>query len=302
MRITGFSVVKAAGVVVVLMGVVALAVVAAPYVYGQSSTRRTPLTQEIRTHLIGGPYVGVTVRDADSADVERAKLPSASGAVVEEVRVDSPAAKAGVQAGDVITRFDGERVRSARHFDRLVTETPEGRAVEMTVVRAGENVNMTVTPEASPSPFALESLRGLRNFELRTIPELRNFELRMPEHFTVMAPRLEGDLFAHLLSSGRLGVGVQDLTDQLAEYFGAKEGVLVTSVEDDTPAKTAGLQAGDVITKVNGEAVRTSSELRRQLDRASGEVTITLIRERREQTVKAQIRETERRAPRRIVR
>lgn len=303
MRIPGSSVVKAAGAAVVLMGVVALAVVAAPHVYGQSSTRRAPLTTEIRTHLLGGPYVGVTVRDADSADVERAKLPSAAGAVVEEVRVESPAAKAGVQAGDVITRFDGERVRGARHFDRLVTETPEGRTVEMTVVRAGENVNMTVTPEASPGAFGLESLRGLRNLDLHVNPDLRDFQLHMPENFTVTMPRFEGTMLQGMLTTrSRLGVGVQDLTDQLAEYFGATEGVLVTSVEDDTPAKAAGLQAGDVITKVNGEAVRTSAELRRLLGRASGDVTITLIRERREQTVTAKITEAERRAPRRIIR
>lgn len=301
MRFTGF-VVKTAGVLVVLMGLVALAVVAAPYVYGQSTVRRAPMT-ELRTQMLGGSYIGVTVRDADSADAERAKLPQATGAVIEEVRGESPASTAGLRAGDVITRFDGERVRSARHFERLVAETPDGRQVEMTVARAGETVNTKVTPEAAPSLMALDSLRGLRGFDLHAIPELRDLELRMPESFTVTVPRIDADGLPRLMTMrGRLGVGVQDMTDQLGEYFGAAEGVLVTSVEDETPAKTAGLRAGDVITKIDGEPVRTAGELRRRLDRASGEVALTIVRERREQVVKVEISERDRQAVRRIVR
>jgi serine protease Do len=261
-----------------------------------------PLT-ELRTQILGGSYVGLTVRDAEAADVERAGLPQAAGAVVEEVRGDSPAARAGLRAGDVITQFDGERVRSARHFDRLVSETPDGREVGITVVRSGETVALKVTPEEAPSVVALESLRGLRDLELRSIPELRDFEFRMPENFTVTVPRIEVDSLPRIVTMrGRLGVGVQEMTDQLAEYFGAAGGVLVTSVEDETPAKAAGLKAGDVITKINGEAVGTASELRRRLDQASGEVTITLIRDRREQTITADLGERESRTVRRIIR
>ncbi len=310
MKIPGFRIVKFAGVFVVLMGVAALAVVAAQerprrgvYVSGQS-VRSEPLTA-LRTQLLGGSYIGVSVRDTDSADVSRAGLPQAAGAVVEEVRGDSPAAKAGLRAGDVIVRFDGERVRSARHFERLVTETPDGREVDMTVVRAGDNVDMKVTPEAAPSIVALESLRGLRDldFNLRSIPELRNFEFHMPEDLTVTVPHIELDSLPRVITMrGRLGVGIQDMTDQLAGYFGAEDGVLVTSVEDETPAMAAGLKAGDVITKVNGEAVTSSSELRRRLDRAEGEVTITLIRDRKEQTVTADLGERERQTIRRIIR
>lgn len=303
MRFTGF-VVKTVGVLVVLMGVAALALVAAPYVYGQSTAaRRVAPMAELRTHVWGGSYIGVTVRDAEAADAERAKLPQATGAVVDEVRADSPAATAGLRAGDVITRFDGERVRSARHFERLVAETPDGRQVEMTVARAGETVNTKVTPEAAPSLMALDSLRGLRDFNVHAIPELRDFELRMPEHFTVTVPRFDADSLPRLLTMrGRLGVGVQEMTDQLAQYFGATDGVLVTSVDDDTPAKAAGLRAGDVITKINNEPVRTTSELRRRLDSATGEVAVTIMRDRREETVKVTLSDEEREAVRRIVR
>jgi len=308
MKIPGFGIVKILGVTVVLLGVAAFAVLAAQqerprsnvYVYGQS---RPETLQGLRT-LLGGSYVGVTVRDVEASDVERAGLPGPAGVVVEEVRADSPASTAGLRAGDVIVSFDGERVRSARHFERLVSETPEGREVAVSLVRGSERLELSVTPEAAPSIMALDSLRGLRGLELRSMPELRNFRLEVPEDLAVTVPRIDVEGLSGrivTLMRGRLGVGVQEMTDQLAEYFGAGEGVLVTSVEDETPAKAAGLQAGDVITRIDGEPVRTSSELRRRLDRASGEITITLIRDRKEIEVKADVGERDQ-VVRRIIR
>jgi len=311
MKIPGFSLMRFTGVVAVLVGVAALAVLAAQqdtprrgvYVYGQSG--QSPRVG-LRTQLLGGSYVGVTVRDVDASDVERAKLPRATGVVVEEVRSDSPAAAAGLRAGDVILSFDGERVRSARHFERLVSETPEGRQVSIALVRGTESIDLNVTPEAAPSILALDSLRALRDLDVRSMPELRDFRMVVPEDLHITVPRIEGleGLTGPrvVIMRGRLGVGVQEMTDQLAEYFGATDGVLVTSVDDDTPAKAAGLQAGDVITRVNGEAVRSAADLRRRLDRASGEVTITLIRDRKEIEVKATLGERDSETVRRIIR
>lgn len=301
MKFPGTSLLRIAGVIVVLLGVAAMAAVTAPFVYGQSRSRAP--VKALQMQMLGGSYIGVSVRDTDAADVERAKLQQATGAVIEEVRGDSPAAKAGLRAGDVITSFDGERVRSARHFERLVADTPDGREVAITVVRAGANVNLRIAPEAGPSAFAFtDSLRSsLRGLDVH-VPEMRDFELHMPDDLAVTLPRMDVNprLSYSILTRGRLGVGIQDLTDQLAEYFGATGGVLVTSVDDETPAKTAGLKAGDVITKVDDEEVRTTAELRRRLDRAEGEVTLTIIRDRREQTIKADLGEA--RHVRRIVR
>jgi serine protease Do len=280
---------KFVGAIVVLLGVAALAIVAAPLVLHGQTVRRAPAI-DVQTRLFGGPHIGVAVRDADAADLRRANLPEVTGAVVDEVRTDSPAADAGLRAGDVITRFDGERVRSARHFDRLVAETPAGRSVEMTAVRAGETMTLSVAPEPAPGLAEIEPLRALRfgphvNFDdlqaLRHLPETLSRSLPDFEFHTETVPGMV------LRSRGRLGVGVQDLTDQLGEYFGTPAGVLVTSVDDDTPASAAGLRAGDVITKIDDRPVRSANDLRRQLSDASGETTITLVRDKREQTVTA---------------
>lgn len=265
---------------VVLLGVAALFVVAAPTVWGQTVRERPGVG--LKYGLLGGNEIGVSLRDVDSADVQREKLPGTAGAVVDDVRTGGPAAKAGVRAGDVIVTFDGEKVRSARHLERLVDETPDGREVDATVVRNGEKVNLKLAPETAQPFSRLSRLGGLESFGVQ------------PNRYAFSLPKLNSDtMFGRLLDGnrGHLGVGVQDLTDQLGDYFGTPDGALITAVDDGTPAKTAGLKAGDVITKINGQAVRSADELRRRLAQVSGEVTVTVMRDRKELTLKATLRD-----------
>jgi serine protease Do len=277
---------KLAGLGVGILGSIALFVIVAPVVSGQTVTTRSPLA-EWKQSLVGGTTVGVGVRDVDEADVKREKLQASTGAVVEDVHSDSAAAKAGMKAGDIIVSFDGERVRSARHFERLVTETPGGRTVDVSVMRAGSRVNLKLTVDTvnplDPLKFYTYSFKGQ--------PEAWTLK---PEAWAMSMPKLES--FYQGMSPqlgfwgrGRLGVGVQNLTEQLGEYFGTSQGALVTAVDDGTPAKVAGLKAGDVITKINGETVRDEADLRRKLGAAKGETTITVMRERKELTLKAKI-------------
>lgn len=228
---------------------------------------------EVGAQLFGGVQIGVSIRDVNDADVSREKLSVPVGAYVEDVRADSPADQAGMKAGDLIVSFDGERVRSAAHLRRLVNETPAGRTVAVDVQRAGSRVSLNVAPAENQQPAAF-----LREF---TVPDIVSRAARPDRDMLSRAfPSVTGGLPA-------LGVRVQELTGQLSEYFGATDGVLVTSVEDGTPAKAAGLKAGDVITKVNGAAITNTGELRRRLTEASGDVTITVTRDRKETELKA---------------
>jgi serine protease Do len=298
-NIMGF-VLKAVGAGIVLMAVAAVVVVASPAAQDRSGVL-------LRSQLLAGPQIGVTVRDVDDADVSRESLPRLAGAVVEEVRSDSPAAEAGIKAGDVIVSFDSERVRSASHFARLVRETPEGRQVDLVVARDGAEIALNVTPEARPGlrAFNLEPLEELRALDLDELRELRNFEFEMPElheRFAVTVPQ-DRDFYSIIIGGrARLGVGVQNLGDQLAEYFGVTGGVLVTSVDEGTPAQSAGLRAGDVITAIDGDAVENSNGLRRLLNDVSGEVEVSIVRDRQEMTVTAELEAREPRTVQRIVR
>ena len=236
-----------------------------------------------------GAQLGISVRELDA---EQAK--GETGAVVDDVRSGSAAEKAGIKKGDVITEFDGERVRGVRHLSRLVTETPDGRTVKAAVVREGKRVDLSVTPDSG----SLASTE--RDFDV-FVPPMR-FE-KMPRgdgDMTWSMPRFPGgdwtlkgghpgDLFGFKDGKGRLGVKVQELDGQLGEYFGTPTGVLITSVEADSPAARAGLKAGDVVTSVNGKAIAVPSELIEAVRsvEGGGTVGIDYTRDKKAQSTRA---------------
>ena len=242
-----------------------------------------------------GAQLGVMVSDLDVKG-------ATTGVKIDEVNEDSPAEKAGIKAGDIVVDYDGERVRSARQFTRLVQETPDGRSVAIGIMRDGKKQTVNATPEAGRMTWNFgpevdrafrEAERGLREFHFevpkdfhfddrdRTPGEPRRFEYRLPEEFRG---------FAFPSPRGRLGVSVQSITPELAEYFGAKSGgALVSSVTKDSSAAKAGIKAGDVIVSVNGRAVSDADDLINKIEDVDGEATIVVVRDKKEMTLKATI-------------
>jgi serine protease Do len=269
-------------------------------------------TEPLIAALGGGPRLGVQIRDLGKEDLAKFKLSSQNGVVVDEVMKESAAEKAGVKAGDVVVQFDGENVRSAAQLTRLVRETVAGRTVKMGVVRDGKRMDLEVAPAEAENVFNVaiagnelenleKQLKGAQEFEQQYRLERRTpapggtlrWQPRMP------MPIPEGDVlqwfgegggagsFVFSTGRGRLGVNVQELTPELAAYFGVKDGLLVNSVQADTPAAKAGIKAGDVIGAVNGKAVVTSSELIKELADKEGEVTIGVTRDKKALSLKA---------------
>jgi serine protease Do len=267
----------------------------APVGHGQSrDTWSQPLVQVFG----GGSYIGVSVRDADGEDAKTAKLQAPAGVVIDSVREGSPAEKAGLKAGDVIVEFDGERVRSTRQFTRLVQETPAERQVQTVVMRAGQRTTVTVQP-TGPETRWESLLDSDHSFAYRLAPKPAPAPPAPPA--APRAPRAPRppdvvEAFPHLerffySTSGRLGIQVQGLSDQLAAYFGTKDGVLVTSVTDNSAAAKAGLLAGDVIVAFNGTAVTTSGDISRQVQELSEnqEFTLDIVRDKKKQTLKGKL-------------
>lgn len=259
----------------------------------ESGTRERARSRVMMLEGRGG-QLGVVVEDLD-ADGLKAAAGAASGVRIEDVDEGSPAARAGLRAGDIVVEVDGDRVRSARQFSRLIQETPDGRSVALGIVRDGSRQTVTVTPESRGFAFGFDGdrigrdvARGLREIEprLRELePRLREFRFDAPFSFDLdMMPRMTSP-------RGRLGVQLNALSPQLAEYFGATEGgVLVSSVTKDSAAEKAGLKAGDVITSVNGDRVRDTDDLIDELrDVDGGEITIGIIRDKKASSVKATI-------------
>jgi serine protease Do len=227
-----------------------------------------------------GSRLGVMVQDLDVTD-------QAGGVRIDSVDRDSPAEKAGLKAGDVVVEYDGERVRSARQFTRLVQETPDGRQVPLAVLRDGTRQTLTATPEARAFSWnmQIDGDRIRRDVER----SMREFRMDLPP----MRFRMDHP-FEELLappSRRRLGISLDSMTDQLAQYFGASEGgALVTSVEKDSVAEKAGLRAGDVITSINGDRTRDADQVVDAI-RATreGDVTIGYLRDKKAGTTKATI-------------
>ena len=282
-----------------LWGIAVLVALAAPAAGGTEATTQEEREEVERTVVrrldLGAPRteIGVSIRDTEEADG------ADEGAVVSDVRADSPAETAGIEAGDVIVEFDGERVRSARQLARLVEETPAGRTAPVRVLRGGSPVTLDVTPAEGagwrgrwPREFAdrirvevdaIEERGDVQEFA-RELAESRDLTVlrRLPEVLRGFSARRPGRV--------RLGIRAEPVRGQLAEYFGAGAGVLVEHVDEGTTGAAAGLRAGDVITAIDGTAVDDLGALRRQLARLEpgAAFDITVVRDRAETSLTAE--------------
>jgi serine protease Do len=248
--------------------------------------------------LVGGAgQIGVSVREVDNDDTTQPK----SGVVVEEVRSGSAADKAGVKDGDQIVEFDGERVRSVRQFTRLVQDTPIGRSVPVVVLRGGQRTTLNVAPTRGAG-WRFDEDFGLISPPEPPMPPPAP-EAPRPPTAAPPFPALPGFGFSYRSGGGRLGASVENLSDELTEYFGVKHGVLVRSVSDGSPAAKAGLKAGDVITSVNGTTVEEPSDVSRTLDRLEdqAEFTIDVMRDKKPLTLKGKLGARERSRSRAVV-
>ena len=274
----------------------------APPAEGQTKIARQVKPAIVQVLAGTGSWIGVSVRDVVADDVSKMKLQGPAGVVVEEVTGESPAETAGLKAGDVIVEFDGERVRSTRQFTRLVQETPSGRKVQASVVREGQRVPLSIEPQAfgKGQYFDGEFPPFAKNWFMPPVPPAPPAPAAPPAApAPPVPPAFRGffdfDDFDELIGrgSGRLGVSVSDLQPQLADYFGVKDGVLVTSVTSDSPASKAGLKAGDVITTLNGSSVSSPSDLRTRASRLRDgeEFSIGVTRDKKSLTLKGKAEE-----------
>ena len=285
---------KTLAVIAVAVTAVAIAAVVAPPVRGQ--TRVTPKVRALEM-LSGGSRIGVSIRDVEESDSKTAQ----AGVIVEEVATESPGEKAGIRKGDAIVEFDGERVRSVRQLTRVVQETPSGRTVSAVLLREGKKTPVSVTPR-DDGRFSFRGFDDLADFspefKFRVAPRVTP-----PPPPTPPSPPMVWDFDGLIGRSGRLGISIDSLSPQLAEYFGTKEGVLVSSVSDNSAAAKAGLKAGDVITNFNGSTINDPQDMRRRIQSLNDgdEFTVTVMRDRKPVTLKGKAESPERRRPSRTI-
>jgi serine protease Do len=235
------------------------------------ATPRGHSAQVWNVQKTSGGYLGIGGLDISPERAKALNLKEERGVEVSSLAEDGPAAKAGIKQGDVVLEFNGQPVEGTAQFSRLVRETPVGRHVKIAVWRSGAAQTLTATVGENKQTTVFGQGDGGWNFNMPEIQPMPNIEI----------PR-----FQMTLQNPMLGIVGESLEreDQLAEFFGVKDGVLVRSVKKGSAAEKAGIKAGDVITKVDDSKVTSSAEITRVLRGLKSKKTfgVTVVRNRKE--------------------
>jgi serine protease Do len=181
-------------------------------------------------------YIGASVQTLTPELADAMKLKGQStGALVGEVTPRSPAEKAGIKSGDVITAVNGKKVTDARELRLMIGTMAPGTKVQIDINRDGQTKNINVELGEMPAGIAQEGAEPS--------PE----ESAQPEKTTVFG-----------------GVAVADLTDDIRNGLNLSKdvkGAVIADIDPDSPAAKAGLREGDVIQEVNKQPVNSAKDL-----------------------------------------
>jgi serine protease Do len=243
-------------------------------------------------HAQGQGYLGILFHDVNENEIAPMHLKDGHGAEIIMVDHDGPAGKAGLREHDVVLSANGIPVEGEEHLRKLLHDLAPGRSVSMVVCRNGAeqtiNAVMANREEVERQAWQQHSLAPASS---RPMPDDTGF----PPVTGEPAPSTKTG-FGHSFIPGHLlslappytGMTVDALGAQLADFFGVKDGkgLLVHEVEVNSPAAAAGLHAGDVVTRVNGDAVATEKDWGRALHNSKGRsLSLTVVRDRKEQVL-----------------
>ena len=204
-----------------------------------------PAAAQSQPHAPG--MLGVALQEILVEDVSNYGLPGEYGARVEAVGPSSPAAKAGLEADDVVVAYNGLRVESARSLRRLVQESPAGRDVELRVIRQGRPMLISVT--------------------LGEGQEAQSQAVRPRRNFGAWIVHVEPQLAEHL----HLEDGV---------------GLLVNEVQEDSAADRAGILPRDILVSIAGQPITSPEMVGETLNAVPGNrIEVELIRRGNPETV-----------------
>jgi serine protease Do len=219
-------------------------------------------------------YLGVDIADVTKDRIEALKLKEEKGVEVTMVDQDAPAGKAGLKEHDVILTMNGTTIESGAQLRRMIHETPPGRVVTLGLSRDGQPMELKVQLADKHKEYSMGPKPGDIHVN---IPPIHIPDIDIPSMSMVV-----------VTSSARSGLMVENITPQLGEFFGVKNGngVLVRSVEKGSRAEKAGFRAGDVIVKVNNQPVHDTSDFSHAVkSRGGNSVSVGVVRDKKEQTI-----------------
>ena len=220
-------------------------------------------------------YLGVDIADVSKDRMGALKLKEEKGVEVTMVDQDAPAGKAGIKEHDVILSMNGTPIESGAQLRRMIHETPPGRAVTLGLSRDGQPLTLQVALADKHKEY---SWTGPKPGDIHVnIPPIHIPDIDIPSMNMVV-----------VTSSARSGLMVENITPQLGDFFGVKDGngVLVRTVEKGSRAEKAGFRAGDVIIKINSQPVHDTSDFSHAVKSRSGNsVSVGVVRDKKEQTL-----------------
>ncbi len=222
---------------IVILSMLVLVSVSPTHSVAQSDDRE-PVFENL-TDTDDGGWLGVTIEDVTPHMRNDLKTSAKEGAVVSSVQENSPAEKAGLRRDDIIVAVNGHPVKDRWDLLKRIRVEKPGSSVTLNIIRNNAKQEVTaVLEESEDHAFHVEPMLGSIDPPLFMISE-----------------------------SATQGLRLMDLSDQLAEFFGAPndKGVLVEEVRHNSPAANAGFKAGDVIVRVGDDPIEDIRDVRNAL-------------------------------------
>lgn len=252
-----------------------------PFLLGFSQAAQNVADDPPRTMIFSSDdsgdqsYLGVDVADVTADRLGVLKLKEEKGVEVNFVAPDAPANKAGMKEHDVILSMNGTTVESAAQLRRMIKETPAGRVVTFGISRDGQPLTLKIQLAERHSDYSM------------SMP--KDFHVETPDiHFAMPDIDIPSINMVVVTQSARSGLTVENITPQLGEFFGVRNGngVLVRSVEKGSRAEKAGFHAGDVIVKINEQMVHDTSDFAHAVHSSNGNsVNVGVMRDKKEQNL-----------------
>ncbi|MBI5646210.1 MAG: PDZ domain-containing protein [Ignavibacteriae bacterium] len=203
-----------------------------------------------------GAWLGVALKSVTKELKGEEDLKTSTGAYIDDVIDDSPAAEAGFQEGDVVIEFDGKKISDAEDLQKAVKDAGVGKKVNVVVFRDDEKKTLSATlTEQKKDAFALADAYREKS---------RRYSITLPPGAPTppMPPRAMH--FRSSASSGVYGMKLLELNEQLGAYFGTTDGkgVLVTEVKKESAAEKAGFKAGDVVLRAGKKTIEDAGDFR----------------------------------------
>ncbi len=227
-------------------------------------------------------WLGVYIGENEAGEVE-----------IAEVEKDSPADTAGLKKDDIILKFENQEVTGSKMLRDEIRKQKPGVKVTVIVDRNGKEKKVTVKLGEYSEANIIHELessfpRLFPSKPFKAFPKDFKFEV---------LPKVQKPFLQFWGERKYIGVSLQELNPELAEYFGVEEGtgLLITKITKDSPAAEAGLKVGDVILSADGKKVNKADKLSNMIhEKEKGEVVkLQIIRDKKKRTIEVRVEENE---------